>query len=140
MPSSSSSSKPLLPFFFLVIVLLYCADAHRREVHGNDRIFDISHKYSPNMPSWGSNDGLGQFLWLRKSMKNGSIANSSEMKLPSHSGTHVDAPGHFYDYFFDAGFDVDKFLIWKFLMVLFYLFNLISKIYVFDVFWVRNIG
>ncbi|PRQ22928.1 putative arylformamidase [Rosa chinensis] len=79
----------------------------RREVHGNGRIFDISHRYTPDMPAFGSADGVGQFLWLPYSMKNGSIANNSEMKLPTHTGTHVDAPGHFFDHYFDAGFDVD---------------------------------
>ncbi|XP_059647824.1 cyclase-like protein 2 [Cornus florida] len=79
----------------------------RREVYGNGRIFDISHRYSPDMPSWGSDDGVGQFLWLPASMKNGSLANNSEMKLPTHTGTHVDAPGHVFDHYFDAGFDVD---------------------------------
>ncbi|RZC65210.1 hypothetical protein C5167_008900 [Papaver somniferum] len=29
------------------------------------------------------------------------------MKLPTHTGTHVDAPGHIFDHYFDAGFDVD---------------------------------
>ncbi|OMO63289.1 putative cyclase protein [Corchorus olitorius] len=79
----------------------------RREVYGDGRIFDISHRYTTNMPSWGSNDGIGQFLWLPASMKNGSLANNSEMKMPTHTGTHVDAPGHMIDRYFDAGFDVD---------------------------------
>lgn len=79
----------------------------RREVYGGGRIIDISHRYHPDMPSWESNDGVGQFLWLPKSMKNGSLANNSEMKLPTHTGTHVDAPGHVIDHYFDAGFDVD---------------------------------
>ncbi|XP_028097014.1 cyclase-like protein 2 isoform X1 [Camellia sinensis] len=79
----------------------------RREVYDDFRIFDISHRYTPDMPSWGSDEGLGQFLWLPASMKNGSLANNSEMKLPTHTGTHVDAPGHVFDHYFDAGFDVD---------------------------------
>lgn len=79
----------------------------RREVYGNGKIFDISHRYSVDMPSWESKDGVGQFLWLPKSMKNGSLANNSEMKLPTHTGTHLDAPGHVIDRYFDAGFDVD---------------------------------
>ncbi|KAG5074897.1 hypothetical protein JHK84_056128 [Glycine max] len=79
----------------------------RREVYGNGRIFDISHRYQPEMPEWESNDGIGQFLWLPKSMKNGSLANNSEMKFPTHTGTHVDAPGHVFDHYFHAGFDVD---------------------------------
>ncbi|XP_075494452.1 cyclase-like protein 2 [Primulina tabacum] len=79
----------------------------RREVYGGGRIIDISHRYHPDMPSWESPDGVGQYLWLPKSMKNGSLANNSEMKLPSHIGTHVDTPGHVFDHYFDAGFDVD---------------------------------
>lgn len=79
----------------------------RREVYGDGRIFDISHRYTTDMPNWGSEDGVGQFLWLPASMKNGSLANNSEMKLPTHTGTHVDAPGHVFDHYFDAGFDVD---------------------------------
>ncbi|CAI9285003.1 unnamed protein product [Lactuca saligna] len=79
----------------------------RREVYDEGRIIDISHRYHPDMPSWGSDDGLGEFLRLPASMKNGSLANNSEMKIPTHTGTHVDAPGHVYDHYFDAGFDVD---------------------------------
>ncbi|GLU09182.1 hypothetical protein SLE2022_260550 [Rubroshorea leprosula] len=79
----------------------------RREVYADGRIFDISHRITNDMPSWDKNDGLGQFLWLPSSMKNGSLANISEMKLPTHTGTHVDAPGHVFDHYFDAGFDVD---------------------------------
>ncbi|XP_051146588.1 cyclase-like protein 2 [Andrographis paniculata] len=79
----------------------------RREVYGGGRIIDISHQFHSEMPSWGSPDGLGHFLWLAMSMKNGSLANSSEMKFSVHTGTHVDAPGHVFDYYFDAGFDVD---------------------------------
>lgn len=91
--SPSASSDDLIPI--------------RREVYGNGRIFDITHRMTPDMPSWELEDGLGQFLWLPKSMKNGSLANNSEMKLPTHTGTHIDAPGHVYDHYFDAGFDVD---------------------------------
>ncbi|KAF3435454.1 hypothetical protein FNV43_RR22543 [Rhamnella rubrinervis] len=79
----------------------------RKEVYGNGRIFDITHRYTQDMPKWNSDDGLGLFLWLTDSMKNGSLYNASEMKFSVHSGTHVDAPGHFFDHYFDAGFDVD---------------------------------
>lgn len=79
----------------------------RREVYDNGRIIDISHRVTADMPSWESDEGLGQFLSLPKSMKNGSLANNSEIKLPAHTGTHVDAPGHVFDHYFDAGFDVD---------------------------------
>lgn len=79
----------------------------RREVYDGGRIFDITHRITPDLPSFGSDDGIGQFLWLPRSMKNGSLANNSVMKMDTHTGTHVDAPGHFYDHYFDAGFDVD---------------------------------
>ncbi|KNA08224.1 hypothetical protein SOVF_164560 [Spinacia oleracea] len=72
------------------------------------RIIDISHRITPNMPDFiRTADGLGQFIWLVMTMRNGSLANFSEMKLPTHTGTHVDAPGHFFDHYLDAGFDVD---------------------------------
>ncbi|ESQ53586.1 hypothetical protein EUTSA_v10025961mg [Eutrema salsugineum] len=80
----------------------------RREVYGEGKIFDISHRYTSDMPSWDSSEGLGRFLWLAASMKNGSLANNSEMKIPTHTGTHVDSPGHVYDSYYDAGFDVDS--------------------------------
>ncbi|CAB80239.1 putative protein [Arabidopsis thaliana] len=80
----------------------------RREVYGNGKIYDISHRYTPEMPSWDSSEGIGRFLWLAASMKNGSLANNSEMKIPTHTGTHVDSPGHVYDKYYDAGFDVDS--------------------------------
>ncbi|KAI6701379.1 hypothetical protein NL676_015703 [Syzygium grande] len=78
----------------------------RREVYDGGRIFDISHRITSDMPSWKSDDGLGQFVRLAASMKNGSLANNSDMKLPAHTGTHVDAPGHVFNHYFDAGFDV----------------------------------
>ncbi|XP_019091416.1 PREDICTED: LOW QUALITY PROTEIN: uncharacterized protein LOC104742171 [Camelina sativa] len=81
----------------------------RREVYGGEwKIFDISHRYTPEMPVWESLKGLGKFLRLAVSMKNGSEANISEMKLSVHSGTHVDAPGHFHDHYYDSGFDSDS--------------------------------
>ncbi|CAK7329955.1 unnamed protein product [Dovyalis caffra] len=80
---------------------------NRNEIYGNGKIFDISHRYTNDMPIWDSKDGLGKFLSLPASMKNGSLANNSEMKLPAHTGTHVDSPGHVFDHYFDAGFDVD---------------------------------
>ncbi|TXG46501.1 hypothetical protein EZV62_027998 [Acer yangbiense] len=73
----------------------------RREVYGNGRIFDITHRYTTGLV------GLGEFIWLRQSMKNESLYNFSELKLVVHAGTHVDSPGHMIDRYFDAGFDVD---------------------------------
>ena len=60
------------------------------------------------MPAFSSSDGVGHFIWLVKSMENGSIANNSKMKLPTHTGIHVDAPSHFYDEYLDSGFDIDS--------------------------------
>ncbi|KAF8019204.1 hypothetical protein BT93_G0020 [Corymbia citriodora subsp. variegata] len=79
----------------------------RREVYGNGRIIDITHRITSDLPSYESMGSLGHFLWLAFSMKNGSLTNNSEMKLPAHTGTHVDAPGHVYDHYYEAGFDVD---------------------------------
>ncbi|XP_068656707.1 cyclase-like protein 3 [Aristolochia californica] len=79
----------------------------RREEYDGGRILDITHRYTEDMPTWGSSDGLGQFLWLPQSMKNGSLANNSEFKMPTHTGTHVDSPGHVFQHYFEAGFDVD---------------------------------
>lgn len=80
----------------------------RRDAHGGGRILDITHYYREDMPSWEADAGVGQFLWLARSMRNGSRANNSEMRLPTHTGTHVDAPGHVFQHYFDAGFDVDS--------------------------------
>ncbi|GER42173.1 cyclase family protein [Striga asiatica] len=77
-------------------------------VHENEEIFDITHKFTPHTPVGDSTDGIGQFLTLLMSMKNGSDYNFSEMKIPVHSGTHVDAPGHMYDNYYDEGCDVDS--------------------------------
>ncbi|XP_043711901.1 cyclase-like protein 2 [Telopea speciosissima] len=79
----------------------------RREVFDEGRIFDITHTFREDIPSWDSSEGLGQFLWLPASIKNGSLVNVSVMKLTAHTGTHVDGPGHVFDHYFDAGFDVD---------------------------------
>ncbi|KAK3129267.1 hypothetical protein QOZ80_6BG0475620 [Eleusine coracana subsp. coracana] len=79
----------------------------REEFHGG-RIIDISHYYRDDMPAWESGEGVGEFLRLARSMRNGSdIANFSELRLTAHSGTHVDAPGHVFQHYYDAGFDVD---------------------------------
>ncbi|CAK7329951.1 unnamed protein product [Dovyalis caffra] len=79
-----------------------------REVYGNGRIFDITHEINPNMPTWDSKDGLGQFIWLVDSMKNGSDLNSSQFKLSTHTGTHIDAPGHVYEEYYEAGYNVNS--------------------------------
>uniref|UniRef100_A0A0D9XBD1 Cyclase family protein n=1 Tax=Leersia perrieri TaxID=77586 RepID=A0A0D9XBD1_9ORYZ len=80
----------------------------RREEFDGGRIIDISHYYREDMPGWESADGTGEFLRVVRSMRNGSdIANFSELRLTAHSGTHVDAPGHVFEHYYDAGFDID---------------------------------
>lgn len=80
----------------------------RREVYEYGVILDITHKFTPHTPVGDSSKGIGQFLTLLMSMKNGSDYNFSEMKIPVHSGTHVDAPGHVYSNYYDEGYDVDS--------------------------------
>ncbi|CAN6971629.1 hypothetical protein IGI04_034690 [Brassica rapa subsp. trilocularis] len=80
----------------------------RREVYGERKIFDITHRYTQDMPVWESTEGVKPFLRLTTSMKNQSLSNTSEMKLSVHTGTHLDAPGHFHDKYYDAGFDSDS--------------------------------
>jgi Putative cyclase len=73
------------------------------------RILDITHPYRVGgMPTCFSPDGLGQFLWLHESMANGSLYNLSELRLIVHLGTHVDAPGHMYQEYFEGGYDIDS--------------------------------
>ncbi|KAK8263172.1 hypothetical protein V6Z12_D12G024700 [Gossypium hirsutum] len=74
--------------------------------YGSDKIFDITHKISSQLPTFGSQKGLGQFIWLLSSIKNGSTVNVSEFKLGTHTGTHVDAPSHFFQKYYEQGFDV----------------------------------
>ncbi|KAJ8763591.1 hypothetical protein K2173_002474 [Erythroxylum novogranatense] len=103
----SSAAYPTIPCTTDTSVSASDLTPVRREVYGGGRIFDITHRITENLLYLDYENGLGQFLWLPASMKNGSLANNSEMKLPTHIGTHVDAPGHVFDHYFDAGFDVD---------------------------------
>ncbi|GJV43627.1 cyclase-like protein 2 isoform X1 [Tanacetum coccineum] len=81
----------------------------RREVYGNGKIIDITHRITPDTVSGISDDGVGdEYLHLHDSMKNGSDYNFSVIKLPAHAGTHVDAPGHMFENYFQAGFDIDS--------------------------------
>uniref|UniRef100_A0A8R7QS31 Kynurenine formamidase n=1 Tax=Triticum urartu TaxID=4572 RepID=A0A8R7QS31_TRIUA len=49
----------------------------------------------------------GPLVRLKESMENGSDYNLSELRMPCHMGTHVDAPGHMIQAHFAAGLDVD---------------------------------
>lgn len=73
----------------------------------NVTILDITHEYVPDMPSFGSVRGLGFILRLVNDMRNNSQTNNSELKMNVHSGTHVDAPSHVYEEYYDAAIDVN---------------------------------
>jgi kynurenine formamidase len=77
------------------------------EEYGNGRIIDITHEYRPDMPAWLSADTIGQVVVLKESMANGSIYNFSELKIGMHCGTHVDAPSHVFQEYYEAGFDIN---------------------------------
>ncbi|KAG8650796.1 cyclase-like protein 2 [Manihot esculenta] len=77
----------------------------RRDVYSHGKIHDITHLINPRMPKWGSPDGMGKVVTIIDDMKKGAVAYTSEMDLPSHTGTHVDAPSHFFEEYFERGFD-----------------------------------
>ncbi|TVU02009.1 hypothetical protein EJB05_52544 [Eragrostis curvula] len=80
----------------------------RLEEYDGGRIVDITHAYRPELPAVGP-DGLGPVVHLIMSMANGTLFNLSELRMVVHAGTHVDAPGHMIQEYFEAGLDVDKF-------------------------------
>ncbi|XP_047337697.1 cyclase-like protein 2 isoform X1 [Impatiens glandulifera] len=79
----------------------------RREVYGGGRIIDITHRYTHDTAGGDAVKGIGKYVWQTMRMSNGSDYNYSIMQLHVHSGTHVDAPGHMYNDYFEEGFDVD---------------------------------
>ena len=56
------------------------------------RFVDISLPLGPGTPVWPGDPPI--HVALSSSMANGAPANVSELRLGSHSGTHVDAPVH----------------------------------------------
>ncbi|XP_037446784.1 cyclase-like protein 1 isoform X1 [Triticum dicoccoides] len=115
------AGPPALTFLLLVLLLpahqaiaTAAGDAHggpaaggtagRRhapglEEYGGGRIVDIAH-VPPDAAA-------GPLVRLKESMENGSDYNLSELRMPCHMGTHVDAPGHMIQAHFAAGLDVD---------------------------------
>lgn len=75
---------------------------------GRRAVIDITHAYRADLPKWQSSHGLGSKLTgLVQSMADGDVCNVSELKLEEvHSGTHVDAPGHYVQEHYEAGLDV----------------------------------
>lgn len=71
------------------------------------RVIDITHSYRADLPKWQSKTGLGVLTSLVSSLAEGDFANVSELKFEEvHSGTHVDAPGHYVQEHYVAGLDV----------------------------------
>eukprot|EP00249_Psilotum_nudum_P007407 c20535_g1_i1 orf=325-1113(-) len=116
---SSISASSSCSWLFLLHLLLFASassiPAHPSfepgicEVAGarHSRFIDISHSYRPDLPVWELKNGLGLVVELVASIENGSIANQSVMKMGLHTGTHVDAPSHIFQEYYDAGFHVD---------------------------------
>ncbi len=71
------------------------------------KILDITHALREDLPIWLGEDGLGRITAPVLSMSRGDDANVSELKLDSaHTGTHVDAPGHYVQELYEEGLDV----------------------------------
>ncbi|KAK8558636.1 hypothetical protein V6N13_098283 [Hibiscus sabdariffa] len=104
------NNNTLLPLHYgcglLTLSILSAAAAAAGYGAGNAKIFDITHKITSQLPTFNSTNGLGHFIWLVSSIRNGSLDNASEFKLGTHTGTHVDAPGHFFQKYYEEGFDV----------------------------------
>ncbi|KAD4178560.1 hypothetical protein E3N88_27151 [Mikania micrantha] len=107
------NSQMILLLFLLPCIVVSSQDTKlvppRWDVYDNGKIYDITHRITAETPTGISQTGIGEdYLRLHDSMKNGSDYNFSIIKLPAHSGTHVDAPGHFYENYYEEGFDVDS--------------------------------
>jgi arylformamidase len=58
-------------------------------------ILDISLPLNSKLPAWPGS--IGVKVRQKKSIKSGDPANVSELECDLHSGTHVDAPYHFFE-------------------------------------------
>jgi kynurenine formamidase len=63
----------------------------------------LSHLLTEQTPAYGGGQGLN--ILTAKSISGGDTCNTATWHLPSHIGTHVDAPKHF----FDHGKTIDQF-------------------------------
>src|SRR5450756_49647 len=63
------------------------------DVLGNFQIVDLSHPLEENMPIWSTLSKFHHTLWL--SMNLGDNATAYQVIFNEHTGTHVDATGHF---------------------------------------------
>lgn len=56
-------------------------------------IYDISLTYTEDLPTWPGDPTIQ--LKQISSIKNGDLANVTELSMCVHAGTHIDAPDHF---------------------------------------------
>lgn len=83
-------------------------DARAGKPKGPSKIVDITHEMRLDLPSFDDGNPLTDAVTLLKGMRrDGHSCNLSELKIMVHSGTHVDAPGHFVNEMYEAGFDVN---------------------------------
>ncbi|KAK9044285.1 hypothetical protein V6N11_072598 [Hibiscus sabdariffa] len=99
-----NNNKSLLQFCGRVLLTVSIVSG--ATLDGNGKIFDITHKISSESPIFDSKKGLGHFIWLVSSIKNGSKENASKFELGTHTGTLVDAPSHYSQQYYEEGFDV----------------------------------
>lgn len=60
-----------------------------------DRSVWLSHEISTNTPLYGGANNLA--ILPASKISDGASANSLNLELPNHSGTHIDVPRHFFD-------------------------------------------
>jgi arylformamidase len=81
---------------FLVYVApqtVFVRDMAECGVHA-DELLDVSVTVQPQMPIYEDNPGVS--IELVQSLEDGDPANVSRVELGAHTGTHVDAPRHFF--------------------------------------------
>ncbi|KAK8568196.1 hypothetical protein V6N13_106130 [Hibiscus sabdariffa] len=102
-----NNNKSLLQFCGRVLLTVSIVSG--ATLDGNGKIFDITHKISSESPIFDSKKGLGRlvtsFGWFQ-ALKHGSRENASKFELGTHTGTHVDAPSHYSQQYYEEGFDV----------------------------------
>lgn len=65
-------------------------------------LYDISVTVEPEMPSWPTSHKVE--IIARKRIKKGDPSNASSLHMSAHTGTHMDAPFHYWD----EGYGIDE--------------------------------
>ncbi|KAK1392379.1 cyclase-like protein 2 [Heracleum sosnowskyi] len=92
------SNKTLMSF---ALLLAFCSLVQCQDL----KIIDITHEYTPAMPSYGSKKGLGEILTLVCDQRKGFKTTNSLLTIQVHSGTHTDAPSHAFIEYYNQGID-----------------------------------